>query len=141
MKRVLIAFLIIFGLMQVIQVDKENFPIDKNKELKAPQEIMTMLQTSCYDCHSNQTNYPWYSNIAPLSWVISTHVKDGRQAVNYSNWEDYTPEEKKKKLEATYRTVYAVMPLSSYLWFHSEADLTKEQRKQIREWTGVRNRD
>ena len=141
MKRVLIAFLIIFGLMQIIQVDKENFPIDKNKELKAPAEIMTMLQTSCYDCHSNQTNYPWYSNIAPLSWVISTHVKDGRQAVNYSNWEDYTPEEKKKKLEATYRTVYAVMPLSSYLWFHSEADLTKEQRKQIRDWTGVRNRD
>lgn len=139
--KVLFAFLIIFGLMQVIQTEKENFPINKNKEIKAPQEIMTMLQTSCFDCHSNQTNYPWYSHIAPFSWVISTHVNDGRKAVNYSNWEDYTPEEKKKKLEATYRTVYAVMPLSSYIWFHPKADLTMEQRKQIREWTGVRNRN
>ena len=139
--KVLLAFLIIFALMQVIQTDKDNFPINKNKEIKAPTEIMTMLENSCYDCHSNQTNYPWYSYIAPFSWVISTHVNDGRRAVNYSNWEDYSSEEKKKKLEATYRTVYAVMPLSSYLWFHPEADLTKEQRKQIREWTGVRNRD
>ncbi len=141
MKNVLIAFLIIFGAMQLIQVENENFPIDETKMIKAPEEIMTMLDNSCMDCHSNQTNWPWYSNVAPMSWVISSHVNDGRRAVNYSQWEDYSPEEKKKKLEATYRTVYAVMPLSSYLWLHPEADLTKEQRKQIRDWTGVRNRN
>ena len=141
MNKVLLAFLIIFALMQLIQTEQENFPIDDAKVIKAPTEIMTMLETSCFDCHSNQTNWPWYSKIAPFSWVISSHVNDGRRAVNYSEWEDYTEKEKLNELEATYRTVYAVMPLSSYLWLHPKADLTKEQRKQIREWTGVRNRN
>ena len=138
MKRTLLVFLIVFIVMQFIQTEQKNFPIDKSLEIQAPSEIMTMFKQSCYDCHSNNVNWPWYSKIAPFSWIISEHVNDGRKWLNFSEWEAYSQEEKNKKLKGIYRTVYAVMPLHSYLWLHEEADLTKEQRKQIRDWTGVR---
>ncbi|MBD3829966.1 MAG: heme-binding domain-containing protein, partial [Arcobacter sp.] len=94
--------------------------------------------TACYDCHSNETVYPWYSNIAPFSWVVSNHINEGRKALNFSTWENYSDEEKKEHLKDIYRTVYASMPLQSYLWIHDDAILTKEQRTMIRDWTGVR---
>jgi hypothetical protein len=124
--------------MQFFQVDKENKEIDTTLEIKAPDNIMTMLKNACYDCHSNQTKWPWYSNIAPFSWAINTHVKDGRKALNFSTWEEYSLEEKNKKMKEVFRTAYASMPLSSYIRFHEEADLTREQRTQIRDWTGVK---
>ena len=138
MKRTLLIFLLVFIAMQAIQTEQKNFAVDKKLEIQAPDEIMTMFKTSCYDCHSNEANWPWYSKVAPFSWIITEHVDDGRKWLNFSEWENYTQEEKKKKLKGIYRTVYAVMPLNSYLWLHEEADLTKEQRKQIRDWTGVR---
>lgn len=138
MKRTLLIFLLVFIAMQAIQTEQKNYAVEKTLEIKAPDDIMTMFKKSCYDCHSNEVNWPWYSNIAPFSWIISDHVNDGRKWLNFSEWENYTQEEKEKKLKGIYRTVYAVMPLNSYLWLHEEADLTKEQRKQIRDWTGVR---
>ncbi len=138
MKRTLLIFLLVFIAMQAIQTEQKNYAIDKTLEIQAPDEIMTMFKTSCYDCHSNEANWPWYSKVAPFSWIITEHVDDGRKWLNFSEWEKYSEEEKKKKLKGIYRTVYAVMPLNSYLWLHEEADLTKEQRKQIRDWTGVR---
>ena len=138
MKRTLLIFLIIFIVMQFIQTKKENFAVEKNLEIKATEEVMNIFKTSCFDCHSNEVKWPWYSNIAPFSWVISTHVNNGRQALNFSTWENYTQEEKNKKLKNIYRTVYASMPLQSYIFLHEDADLTKEQRSIVRDWTGVR---
>ncbi len=138
MKRAILIILSILVFMQFFQIDKENKEIDKTLEIKAPDNIMTMLKNACYDCHSNQTKWPWYSNIAPFSWAIDTHVKEGRKALNLSTWEEYSPEEKKKKMKEIFRTAYASMPLSSYIKFHEEADLTREQRTQIRDWTGVK---
>lgn len=138
MKRTLLIFLLVFIAMQAIQTEQKNYAIDKSLEIQAPDEIMTMFKTSCYDCHSNEAKWPWYSKVAPFSWIITEHVDDGRKWLNFSEWENYSEEEKEKKLKGIYRTVYAVMPLNSYLWLHEEADLTKEQRKQIRDWTGVR---
>ncbi|WP_421716042.1 heme-binding domain-containing protein [Arcobacter arenosus] len=138
MKRALLIIFSILITMQFFQVDKENKEIDTTLEIKAPDNIMTMLKNACYDCHSNQTKWPWYSNIAPFSWAINTHVKDGRKALNFSTWEEYSLEEKNKKMKEVFRTAYASMPLSSYIRFHEEADLTREQRTQIRDWTGVK---
>lgn len=140
MKRTLLIFFILFIAMQLIQTEQTNVAINKSKEIQAPDNIMTLLKDSCYDCHSNEVNWPWYSSIAPFSWVISEHVNSGRKWLNFSVWEDYTKEEKKKKMKGIYRTAYAVMPLQSYIWLHEEADLTKEQRQLIRDWTGVRKR-
>ena len=124
--------------MQFIQTDKTNPKVDKNIEIKTNAEVMKIFKTACYDCHSNETVYPWYSNIAPFSWVVSNHINEGRKALNFSTWENYSDEEKKEHLKDIYRTVYASMPLQSYLWIHDDAILTKEQRTLIRDWTGVR---
>lgn len=124
--------------MQFIQTDKTNPKVDKNIEIKTNAEVMKIFKTACYDCHSNETVYPWYSNIAPFSWVVSNHINEGRKALNFSTWENYRDEEKKEHLKDIYRTVYASMPLQSYLWIHDDAILTKEQRTLIRDWTGVR---
>ncbi|MDD2887013.1 MAG: heme-binding domain-containing protein [Aliarcobacter sp.] len=140
MKRALLILFIIFVVMQFIRPNKENFVVQKELEIKANEEVMTMLKTSCFDCHSNETVWPWYSQIAPFSWVISTHVNNGRKALNFSIWENYTPEQKEEKTKALFRTAYAAMPLQSYLYIHEDANLTKEQRKIIRDWTGVKSK-
>lgn len=138
MKRTLLIFLALFIVMQFIQTKEINEVVDKNLEIKAPIEVMNIFKTACYDCHSNEVKYPLYSKIAPFSWVISNHIEDGRKALNFSVWENYNQEEKTEHLKDIYRTVYAAMPLQSYLWLHEEANLTKEQRSMIRDWTGVR---
>ena len=138
MKRTLLIFLILFIVMQFIQTEKTDEQVDKSLEIKADEQVMTIFKTACYDCHSNEVKYPWYSTIAPFSWVISTHIEEGKKALNFSIWEKYTTEEKSEHLKDIYRTVYASMPLQSYLWLHKEADLTKEQRSFIRDWTKVR---
>ncbi|MBU3015320.1 heme-binding domain-containing protein [Poseidonibacter lekithochrous] len=138
MKRTLLIFLIIFILMQFIRVDQTNVAVEKDLEIKAPIEIMTIFKNSCYDCHSNEVKWPWYSQVAPFSWTITNHVDNGRDWLNFSIWETYTDEEKEKRLKGIYRTAYAIMPLPTYIWLHKEADLTKEQRNLIRDWTGVR---
>ncbi len=124
--------------MQFIQVEKVKESTPKDLEIKTPKKIKVLLKNACYDCHSNEVKYPWYSNIAPFSWMINTHIKDGRKALNFSLWENYTKEEKRKKLKEIFRTAYAAMPLNSYIFLHKEADLTRKQRTQIRDWTEVR---
>ncbi|RXJ66994.1 cytochrome C [Halarcobacter ebronensis] len=138
MKRAFLVMLAVFIVMQFIQTEKVNKVTAKELEIKAPKQIMSILKTACYDCHSNEVKWPWYSYVAPFSWVISGHVNDGRAWVNFSEWENYTKEEKKKQLKEIYRTAFVAMPLRSYLWVHGDADLTKEQRDMIRDWTGVR---
>ena len=139
MKRTLLIFFIIFILMQFIQTNKENIAQEKNLEMKVDNiEVYNILKTACYDCHSNETVWPWYSKIAPFSWVVSNHVTEGKKALNFSTWENYNQEEKDEKIKDIYRTAYASMPLPSYIFAHENADLTKEQRNLIRNWTGVR---
>lgn len=138
MKRALFIFLIIFIVMQFIRPDRINIAVEKDMEIQTPIEISQIFQAACYDCHSNETKWPWYSQISPFAWVIQNHVTEGRKALNFSTWEKYTEEEKKEHLKDIYRTAYASMPLPSYIFAHEEADLTKEQRNLIRIWTGVR---
>ena len=141
MKRTLLIFFIIFILMQFIQTNKENIAQEKNLEMKVDNiEVYNILKTACYDCHSNETVWPWYSKIAPFSWVVSNHVTEGKKALNFSTWENYNQEEKDEKIKDIYRTAYASMPLPSYIFAHENADLTKEQRSMIRNWTGVRSK-
>lgn len=137
MKRTLLIFLALFIVMQFIQTKKINEEVDKNLEIKADEKVMSILKTACYDCHSNEVRYPWYSNVAPFSWVISTHIIEGKKALNFSVWENYNDETKNEKLKRIYQTAYAAMPLQSYLWVHEDANLTKEQRNLIRNWTKV----
>lgn len=138
MKRALLIILIIFVGMQFIRPVKETAVVNKDLAINAPAEVMHILKVACYDCHSNEVKYPFYFNIAPFSWVISGHIEEGKSALNFSTWEEYSAEKKAEKMKEIYRTVYAPMPLQSYMWLHKEADLSKEERSFIRDWTGVR---
>ena len=138
MKRTLLIILILFIAVQFIQTEKTNEVTDKTLEIKADEKVMAIFKTACYDCHSNEVTYPWYSTIAPFSWIISTHITEGKKALNFSTWEKYSPELKDEKMKAIYRTAYASMPLPSYIFLHENANLTKEQRSMIRDWTGAR---
>jgi len=138
MKRTLLIILLVFIAMQFIQTEKVNTQTNPKLEMKTLPQIGAIFETACYDCHSNYTNWPWYSYVAPFSWIIDSHVKNGRKALNFSIWESYDKEKKEEKMKAIFRTVYASMPLQSYIKAHKEANLTKEQRGLIREWTGVK---
>ncbi len=135
--KVIIKYLFFtFLFIQLIQVDITNPKTDKSLEIQAPKPIMDIFHRACYDCHSNSVKIPWYSKIAPMSWEISRHINVGRQWLNFSVWNSYTPEQKDKKLEEIYKAVHISMPLRDYVWIHHDAELSKEDRELVRQWTG-----
>ena len=138
MKRIFFIILICTILIQFIRPEQTNPIVIKEQEIVTPKKVSIILKNACYDCHSNNTKWPYYSKIAPISWYVSSRINEGREALNFSIWNTYDEEKKKKKLKRMYKTVYSSMPLASYIKFHEEADLTKEQREEIRTWTGVR---
>lgn len=99
------------------------------------EEISGILITSCYDCHSNETQYPWYSNVAPVSWLVSKDVREAREELNFSTWQDYDMMEKLEKLDdIAIEVKEGEMPLGIYTVIHSSAKLDDAQRQLIVEW-------
>lgn len=138
-KKVLIVLLAVFVIMQFFGIDKTNPKIEKAKDLIAmtnpPAEIETMLRTACYDCHSHESTYPWYSNIAPVSWFLEDHIEEGREHLNFSKWGDYSEDKANHKLhECEEEVEEGEMPLDSYTWIHGDADLSDAQRKKLATW-------
>lgn len=100
------------------------------------QEVVPLLKTSCYNCHSNQTSYPWYAHVAPASWLIAYDVKNGREELNFSNWQEYDTNRMVSKLDDIASEVGEEhMPKSIYTLMHPSAKLTDEQRALIVAWT------
>jgi len=125
-----------FLLLQFIQIDIPEPPksIDPNNEIKAPKEIMAMLKTSCYDCHSYQTKMPWYGHISPISLEVKSHIKNGRAALNFQEWEQYDETKQQKLYQKIAKTINFRMPLPMYLTIHKEARLNREEREMIKKW-------
>ena len=125
-----------FLLLQAIQIDIPEPPkkIDPDNEIKAPKEIMAMLKTSCYDCHSYQTNIPWYGHISPISLEVKSHIKNGRVAVNFQEWETYNHKKQQKIYRGIAKTITFRMPLPMYLTVHKEARLNRAEREKIKKW-------
>jgi len=138
-KKISIGLLTIVILIQFIRVDKTNPTVDTKQDFiaitKPPLEIVSLLKTACYDCHSNETKYPWYFDVAPISWWAKDHVNDGRKHLNYSIWGTYKQERRVHKLDEMYVEVEeGEMPLSSYTRIHGEAKLTNEQKTALTNW-------
>ncbi|NPA03359.1 MAG: heme-binding domain-containing protein, partial [Epsilonproteobacteria bacterium] len=96
----------IFLALQLIpSYPQTNPPTDPSKEIKAPKEVMEIFKRSCYDCHSNETNWPWYASVAPMKWVVRRDVIQGRKALNFSIWEEYSPSKQKELKKQIYRSV------------------------------------
>jgi hypothetical protein len=130
-------FLIVLGVIivaiQFIPVDRSNPPI--TLEIDAPANVLSILKTSCYDCHSNETNWPWYSYVAPVSFLISGDVENGRKRVNFSEWDKYDEKKKEKKMGAMIEEIEAGgMPLSKYLIIHPQAELDPEKIRILKDW-------
>jgi hypothetical protein len=125
----------IFVIFQFIpSYERTNPDFNKKDEINAPKKIMKILKNSCYDCHSYETKWPWYSNIAPMKWVIGRDVIQGRRALNFSIWNTYCAKKKEKLKKEISRSIYLAMPLPQYLWFHKKASLTFKERKYIQKW-------
>ena len=134
-----ITFLVVFALIQFVVIDKS--PIEINPEAdflmieQAPKEVAELMQASCYDCHSNLTTYPWYSNIAPVSWWLKGHIDNGRGKLNFSEWDNYTPEQGDTlKVKSADMIEKKWMPILTYKIIHKESRLSDEQRALLIDW-------
>ena len=104
-------------------------------ETNPPADVKKILETTCYDCHTDKTNYPWYNSITPVNYWLADHVKDGKKHLNFSKWSSYSLKKKEHKMDELYEEVEkGEMPLNSYTWTHSEANLTPEQIKAVVTW-------
>lgn len=119
--------------IQLVPVDRDNPPT--KAVIPAPAEVRMVLERSCFDCHSNETRWPWYSYIAPASWFVAEHVHDARKDLNLTEWPLFDTEaqqfflgEMRKQLEAE------TMPLDSYLLLHWDARLSDAERSQLLAW-------
>jgi len=131
----IIAVVIIVVLIgiQFVPVDKTNPPV--TGEIKAPENVMQILRTSCYDCHSNESVWPWYSNVAPVSWLVVNDVNEGREHLNFSQWQSYSGEDKAEDIEEIWEDVEeGEMPSWYYLPLHPEARLSDKDKGMIKNW-------
>ncbi len=136
-KKIIIGIVILLVVIQFFGPEKTNPPV--KADLIADVSVKTILKTSCYDCHSNETVYPWYSNIVPVSYFLMNHINEGREHLNFSDWENLDSLKKEKLLEEIWEEVEEnKMPLSSYLKLHSEAELDEAQKDVIKNWAGSR---
>ncbi|HKF29165.1 MAG TPA: heme-binding domain-containing protein [Candidatus Binataceae bacterium] len=104
-------------------------------EVSAPPEIHDTLRRSCYDCHSNQTQWPWYAHVAPFSWAVARDIELGRRQLNFSEWGDYYPVTRKRKLQWMGRALQqGVMPPLSYQLIHPASRLSRQDRAQLERW-------
>ena len=137
--RLIIAALVVFVVIQFVGPARANPPVDPSravtKHVAVPADVKAILDRSCWNCHSNQTNWPWYSYVAPASWNVIAHVNDGRGSMNLTAWPD-GPEEAAELLDAICDEVKkGHMPLPQYVWLHPEAKLTDGDRARLCEWS------
>ena len=134
----IVILVILFGLIQFFQPEKNTGTIGADhlfNQVAVPSEIQDILKNSCADCHSNQTRYLWYDNIAPASWLVSNHVKDGKKHLNISEWGKASEIDKVTFLDNIVTEVEeGRMPMKSYTLLHREARLNDKQKADLIAW-------
>lgn len=136
----LAGFVVVSVGMQFFPAETTNPPEDPTQTIEAlttmPAEIKTTLDNACADCHSNRTRWPWYSKIAPISWMVADDVEHAREHYNLSEWGKLSPSDADHTLDEMCEEVEGgKMPLASYQWMHSEARLTDKQVFALCDWT------
>lgn len=132
-KKILLGLGVILVVIQFIPVERDNPPV--TQEIDAPADVVTILETSCYDCHSNKTEWPWYSYVAPVSFLVAGDVHDGRKRVNFSEWDKYDEKKRAKKMEAMVEAIEeGGMPLPKYFITHPDAEMDSKKIKTLKDW-------
>ncbi len=108
---------------------------DISKMVSISDSVKAVLKNACYDCHSNNTNYPWYSNIQPMGWLLNRHITQGKAALNFSGFGSYSQRRQSSKLSGIANSIKDdTMPLWSYKLMHKKARLTKDEKRLIIAW-------
>ena len=133
LKRTGLALVVLLAGIQFVPITRTNPP--ERGKAPAPLEVQALLQRACYDCHSNETRWPWYSHIAPVSFLIARDVREGRREVNFSLWDGYNAQRKTRKLkEIGDQVEKGAMPQWYYVLMHEEAKLSAAERETIIKW-------
>ena len=138
-KKILLGLFIGFIAIQFIQPARNKsdkiLPSDIQKMYSVPDSVLTVLQVSCYDCHSNKTQYPWYSYIQPGAWLMASHIGRGKAMLNFSQFGDFTNRKQQSKLAGIVNQIKdGEMPLTSYTILHQNAKLSASQKSLIINW-------
>jgi hypothetical protein len=138
-KKIGIVIVLLFLVAQFFGPEKNEGDLTSIKtfieETNPPADVKNILETTCYDCHSSKTNYPWYNNITPVNFWLADHVKDGKKHLNFSDWATYSLKKKEHKMDELYEEVEEKkMPLDSYTWTHGDANLTQDQIDAVVAW-------
>lgn len=133
MKKIFTALAAVIVGIQFIPVKRTNPQVVY--DFDGPAEVKAILKRSCYDCHSNETRWPWYSRVAPVSWLVSQDVKEGREHINFSEWEPL------KDIVYIHVKIYNMvasgqMPLKAYLPMHPDAKISPEELETLKNWAG-----
>lgn len=136
MQRLIWGVILVLLLVQFIPVNRSNPPLNTGEDLvysrMVPGDLQQLLQNACYDCHSFETEYPWYSYVAPVSFIIRHHIKEAREKVNFSIWNTYMDKRKDHTLDECIEVLEEQkMPLKSFTWLHPEARLSDVQREEL----------
>ena len=145
LKKISFVLLIVFIAIQFIQPARNTngqvAQADITKHFSVPANVEGVLKISCYDCHSNNTYYPWYANIQPMGWLLANHIKDGKAELNFNEFGNYSERRQLSKLKAINNSIKdGTMPLSSYIVLHQDAKLSKESKALISEWVSKNSR-
>lgn len=136
----LVVLLVIFAAIQLVRPDRSNPASDPAKAMAAhvavPPHVASILDRSCRDCHSHQTTWPWYSWVAPASWLVAHDVEEGREHLNFSTWSDLGALDQRKMLEDMCKEVRkGGMPIKAYLIVHRHAALAPSEVEALCGWT------
>ena len=138
LKWLLPLLFLLFAAIQFVPVDRSNPPVEA--AIAAPPDVQAILKRACFDCHSNETVWPWYASVAPMSWLVAKDVREGRKNINFSNWGKLTERKQAGAARAMWREVEeGKMPLPAYLSMHIEAELTEADKAALRAWAASLN--
>lgn len=134
-----IGLLVLLVVIQFIRpaknINTAPQPQDINTVYPMPDNVYHILQVACYDCHSNNTRYPWYNNIQPVTWWLNDHVQEGKRELNFSEFGAYATKRKVRKLKEIVNQVEQnEMPLNSYTWIHKDAILSASDKQLLVDW-------
>jgi len=140
LKRTVLALAVVFAAMQLFRPDRTNPPVDAAQSVQAtatvPPEVDAVIRRACFDCHSSETRWPWYSGVAPMAWGVADHVSEGRAEMNFSEWGKYPA---RKRIAILGKICDEVregkMPLKQYLWLHRDATLSEGDWKAVCDWS------
>ena len=142
LKKILLLLLVVLIAIQFIQPARNTngqvLSTDISKVVSVPENVQSILKVACYDCHSNNTRYPWYVNIQPIGWMMAKHVKNGKDDLNFSDFGSYSMRKQQSKLKAIAGQIKDdEMPLTSYKIMHGDAHLSKEEKDLVINWASA----